>query len=92
MRISLLHTIDGNRRVFEDAANDPGLRVADLRHEVRPDLREAVQHAGTFSADLRAQTKRCLLGLAADSDAVILTCASLGPAVEGIESSPIPIV
>ncbi|RAS14305.1 aspartate/glutamate racemase family protein [Paraburkholderia bryophila] len=92
MRISLLHTIDGNRRVFEDAANNLGLRVEDLRHEVRPDLREAVQRAGKFSADLRAQTNRCLLGLAADSDAVILTCATLGPAVEEIESSPIPIV
>jgi hypothetical protein len=92
MRISLLHTIDGNRRVFEDAANNLGLRVDDLRHEVRPDLREAVQHARTFSADLMAHTNRCLLDLAADSDAVILTCATLGPAVEQIESSPIPIV
>jgi ActR/RegA family two-component response regulator len=41
---------------------------------------------------LRAHTNRCLLDLAADSDAVILTCATLGPAVEEIESSPIPIV
>lgn len=92
MRISLLHTMDGNRRVFEDAAIDLGLKVDNLRHEVRSDLREAVQHAGTFSADLRAQMNRCLLDLAADSDAVILTCATLGPAVEEIESSPIPIV
>jgi len=92
MRISLLHTVDGNRRVFEDAANNLGLRVDDLRHDVRPDLREAVQREGTFSADLRAQTNRLLLTLAADSDAVILTCATLGPAVEEIESSRIPIV
>lgn len=92
MRISLLHTIDGNRRVFEDAAKFLGLRADDLRHEVRSDLREAVQRAGTFSADLRAQTKSALLGLAADSNAVILTCATLGPAVEETHSSPIPIV
>jgi hypothetical protein len=95
MRISLLHTVDGNRRVFEDAANNLGLRVDDLRHDVRPDLREAVQREGTFSADLRAQTNRLLLTLAADSDAVILTCATLGPAVEEIESSrivPAPVV
>ncbi|HEX7910891.1 MAG TPA: arylsulfatase [Paraburkholderia sp.] len=66
--------------------------VDNLRHEVRPDLREAVQNAGTFSAALKEETKRCLLALAVDADTVILTCATLGPAVEEIESTPAPIV
>lgn len=92
MRISFLHTVDGNKRVFEDAAKNLGLRDGDFRHEVRSDLREAVQNAGTFSADLKEETKRCLLALAADADAVILTCATLGPAVEEIEITPVPIV
>jgi hypothetical protein len=92
MRISLLHTIDGNRRVFEDAAKNLGLPVDNLRHEVRSDLREAVQNAGVLTADLREETYRCLLALAADADAVILTCATLGPAAEEFSSSTIPIV
>ena len=92
MRISFLHTIDGNRRVFEDAAKNFGLRSHDLRHLVRRDLREAVQQAGTLSAELKAETNRCLLGLAAESDAVIVTCATLGPVVDEIANSPIPIL
>jgi hypothetical protein len=92
MRISFLHTIDGNRQVFEQAARDLGLHADDLRHEVRADLREAVQQAGTFPIDLRKETSRCLLELAAHADAVVLTCATLGPAVAEIENSPAPIV
>lgn len=92
MRISFLHTVDGNRRVFEDAAKSLGLRVDHLRHEVRSDLRESVQEKGTFSAGLKGETKHCLLALAADADAVILTCATLGPAVEELESTRVPIV
>jgi hypothetical protein len=92
MRISFLHTMDGNRQVFEQAAKTLGLRAEDLHHEVRADLREAVDQAGTFSDELRAQTNQRLLALAADSDAVVLTCATLGPAVADIESPPVPIV
>ncbi|AMV43406.1 hypothetical protein [Paraburkholderia caribensis] len=92
MRISFLHTVDGNKRVFDDAAKTLGLRVDNLRHEVRSDLREAVQDAGTFSAALKGETNRCLLALAAHADAVILTCATLGPAVEELESTQVPIV
>lgn len=92
MRISLLHTIDGNRRVFDAAAEQLGLPAEDIRHEVRADLREAVQQAGAFSAELKARTTHCLLALAAESDAVIVTCATLGPAAEEIEQSVVPIV
>jgi hypothetical protein len=92
MRISFLHTIEGNKRIFEDAAKNLGLPVDHLHHEVRSDLREAVQHAGTFPAELMQETTGCLLALAADADVVILTCATLGPAADEIEGSPIPIV
>ncbi|MFM0551309.1 arylsulfatase [Paraburkholderia sediminicola] len=92
MRISFLHTMDGNRQVFEQAAKTLGLRAEDLHHEVRADLRETVDQTGTFSDELRARTNQRLLALAADSDAVILTCATLGPAVAGIKSPPVPIV
>ncbi|MFM0395951.1 arylsulfatase [Paraburkholderia phytofirmans] len=92
MRISFLHTMDGNRQVFEQAAETLGLRAEDLHHEVRADLREAVDRTGAFSDELRAQTNQHLLALAADSDAVILTCGTLGPAVADIKSPPVPIV
>ena len=92
MRISLLHTIDGNKRVFDEAAKQLGLGDGDLRHEVRPDLREAVQQAGAFSEDLKAQTARCVLDLAADSDAVIVSCATLGPVVDQLQDAAVPIV
>ncbi|TCK86148.1 hypothetical protein B0G74_8692 [Paraburkholderia sp. BL9I2N2] len=92
MRISFLHTMDGNLQVFEQAAKTLGMRAEDLQHEVRADLREAVDQAGTFSDELRAQTNQRLLALAADSDAVILTCATLGPAVADIRSPRVPIV
>ena len=92
MRISFFHTIDGNRQVFEQAAQNFGLRPEDLRHEVRPDLREAIEQAGTFSIDLRKEISHHLLKLAANADAVILTCATLGPAVADIKNSPVPII
>ncbi|WP_144138206.1 arylsulfatase [Paraburkholderia sp. BCC1884] len=92
MRIALLHTIEGNQQIFDDAASSLGLPVENLHHEVRSDLREAVQRAGTLPADIMAQTKQRLLTLAAGSDAVILTCATLGAAADAIESAPVPIV
>ncbi|WP_454874394.1 arylsulfatase [Paraburkholderia xenovorans] len=92
MRISFLHTMDGNRQVFEQAAKTLGMRAENLHHEVRADLREAVTQTGTFSSELKAETNQRLLALAAHSDAVILTCATLGPAVADIGHSPVPIV
>ncbi|MFM0056812.1 arylsulfatase [Paraburkholderia phytofirmans] len=92
MRISFLHTMDGNRQVFEQAAKTLGLRPEDIHHEVRAYLREAVDRTGAFSDELRAQTNQRLLALAADSDAVILTCGTLGPAVADIKRPPVPIV
>ena len=92
MRVSFLHTIESNKRIFEDAAQNLGVPIDHLHHEVRPDLREAVQRAGTFSAGLMEETTGCLRALAADADVVILTCATLGPAADKIEGLPVPIV
>ena len=92
MRISLLHTIDGNRRVFDDAATALGLDAGGLRHAIRAELREAVQQAGTFSPELKERTKHCIADLAAESDVVIVTCATLSPVVDEIEARAIPII
>lgn len=92
MRISFLHTVESNQRVFDDAAKTLGLPSGNLRHELRADLREAVQSAGAMSADVKAETVRCVQALAEDADAVIVTCATLGPAVGDGASAPAPIV
>ncbi|MCC8396025.1 arylsulfatase [Paraburkholderia sp. MMS20-SJTR3] len=92
MRIAFLHTIDGNRQVFEHAATELGVASDDLRHTVRVDLREAIERAGTFTPELKQQTRACLLELAADADAVVVTCATLGPVVAEITHSPVPVI
>jgi hypothetical protein len=92
MRITLLHTIEGNRRIFDDAASDLGLPAAAFHHVVRPDLREAVQTAGQITAQIALEANRCLLDLAADADAVIVTCATLGPMVDAMQRSDVPIM
>lgn len=92
MRISFLHTVESNQRLFDDTAKQLGLAEGDLRHELRPELREAVQRAGTMPAEVKEEATRRLLALAVDADVVILTCATLGAAADDIEHPPVPIV
>lgn len=92
MRISFLHTLEGNRHIFDDAAKDLGFPDKLLRHEVRADLRLSVQQAGTVTAELAAKIKHCVEELSADVDAVVVTCATLSQIVAGIDDLAIPIV
>lgn len=92
MRIAFLHTIDDNPRIFEAAARQLGLRAVDFLHEVRPHLREAVQQAGAMPADVKEETRRCIRELAARAHAVVVTCATLGAALEETESTGVSIV
>lgn len=92
MRISFLHTIGNNQQVFERAAVESGLLLDDLRHSVRADLREAVESAGTSASDAKARTRDCILELAAHADAVVVTCATLGPAVDEMSHTPVPVI
>ncbi|VVE50264.1 arylsulfatase [Pandoraea capi] len=92
MRISFLHTIGSNERLFDDTARSLGFSEENLHHELRPYLREAVQRAGTMPADVKEEACHRLLALAEQADAVILTCATLGAAADSIEHPPVPIV
>jgi Asp/Glu/hydantoin racemase len=92
MRLSFLHTIEINPDIFEQAALDRGLRRDDLRHEVRADLRLQAEQAGGDTAALRAQVADCIRHLAADADAVVVTCATLGALADEMEALPVPIV
>lgn len=92
LRISFLHTVEANQPQFEEAAVSVGLSSANIRHELRTDLREAVEECGALTEDLSSQTVDCLHALAQRSDVVILTCATLGTAADGIQDAAVPIL
>jgi hypothetical protein len=81
LRIACLHTIESNIEPFEAAAGELGIGSLTLQHEVRDDLLAAIGRAGSFNAAIMAETVAALRALAADSDGVLLTCSTLGPAV-----------
>jgi hypothetical protein len=88
MRIACLHTIDSNVPVFQSAAS--GLDAV-LSHQVRADLLARAEAAGGLTGEIRAETASLLRGLAADADAVLLTCSTLGPSVEDVVAS-VPVL
>lgn len=90
LRIACLHTIESNIAVFEAASR--GLDVA-LSHHVRADLLSRSEAAGGLTAEIRDEAAGLLRGLAADADAVLLTCSTVGPAAEQAASGAgVPIL
>jgi hypothetical protein len=61
MHIACLHTAASNIAVFEAAAHRLGLPPGTLRHEVRPELLEAAQHAGALTPEIVQATCAALL-------------------------------
>ncbi|MBI1775051.1 MAG: Asp/Glu racemase [Proteobacteria bacterium] len=94
MRIACLHTVDSNIAVFEAARSDLGLDQVELRHEVRADLLQAAERAGTLTPEITAATAEALLALSRDADAVLLTCSTVGPAVGelALSATPMPVL
>lgn len=84
--IACLHTAGSNIAVFDGALAVSGLAAGGvrLRHHVRPGLLRATEAAGVLTPEIARQVREVLRDLARDADAVLLTCSSLGPAVEGI--------
>lgn len=87
MRITCLHTADSNISVFEAAAKALSIAPHFLQHKVRPDLLAEAERAGKLTADIAKATQLELISLAEKSDVVVLTCSTLGPAVEGITAA-----
>jgi hypothetical protein len=90
MLIGCLHTA---------ATNVPGLDAAaaavegvELRHVVRPGLLAAALAAGQMTDATRAEAEAELRALAAECDAVLLTCSSIGRAVEGMQDEAVPVI
>ncbi len=90
MRIACLHTAASNIAVFAAACPDPSV---ELDHEVRADLLAAAEHAGCVTPEIAARTADALTRLSLTSDAVILTCSTLGPvAGEVAASASVPVL
>lgn len=85
MRIACLHTAASNIALFDAACREIGLKALQLRHEVRPDLLAAAEQAGGLTAAIAAETVAALRTLSSDADAVLLTCSSLGPAIDAVQ-------
>jgi hypothetical protein len=90
--IACLHTADSNMAVFEAAARDMAMPELTLTHHVRADLLAAAERDGAMTPALAAETGRLLAELGRNADAVLLTCSTLGPAVEVVSGAPKPVL
>ena len=89
MRIGCLHTAESNVALFNAARE--GLDIQ-LVHHVRPDLLEATEREGGLTGAIAAETIWALRQLEGEADAVILTCSTLGPAVDLVPETRVPWV
>jgi hypothetical protein len=96
MRIACLHTADSNIAVFDLAQRSRHEAVPEgftLGHAVRADLLAAAERTGGLDAATMAETVAALLALCGDSDAVLLTCSTLGPSVMPARAAtPVPVL
>ncbi|RVT92322.1 Asp/Glu racemase [Rhodovarius crocodyli] len=84
MTIACLHSAASNIPLFEPAAARHGLT---LRHAVRADLLAEAEAAGGATPAILAETRAELARLAPGARALLLTCSTLGPAVD----DPLPL-
>lgn len=89
MRIACLHTIASNVAVFEAARPGPEIR---LRHEVRADFLAAAERSGGLTEEIAAEVAEALRILAADAEAVLLTCSTLGPSIARLAGGATPVL
>ncbi len=87
IRIACLHTAESNVAVFEVAAKEINLPAGVISHQVRPDLLDAAERAGGLNRDIADATASILRELGQNADAVVLTCSTLGPSVDGLEQT-----
>ncbi len=85
-RIACLHTVASNAALFDAALQETGLTEISLHHHVRADLLAAAEREGRLTPAIAAETAALLRDLAAEADAVLLTCSTLGPAAEDAAS------
>lgn len=93
LRIACLHTAESNVETFEAARRRLRLDDVALRHRVRADLLAAAEKAGGPTEAVLQRSVAELATLAGGSNAVLLTCSTLGPAAAMANAaSPVPIL
>lgn len=91
--INCLHTAESNIAVFEAAHRALQRRDLRLQHRVRADLLAAAQRPDADLQRILADAAHELQALAADADAVLLTCSTLGPAADAARrASATPVI
>ena len=86
LRIACLHTAQSNISVFDAALADLGVDGVMLTHHVRADLLADAEREGGLTPEIQRRTREALDALAQTADAVLLTCSTLGPSVDGHET------
>ena len=91
-RLALVHTVGSLPPVFDAIASELAPDV-ELVHLVDESLLEDAISAGRLTADVRDRLRGEVADVAADVDAVLVTCSSVGPAVEiAARENAIPVL
>ncbi|WP_207537073.1 hypothetical protein [Sabulicella rubraurantiaca] len=84
-RLACLHTARSNAALFEAAVDALPVRAAELSHHARPDL---LREPDAATLD---EAARVMEALTRGADSVILTCSTIGRAVERVRA-PCPVL
>lgn len=91
MRIACLHTAVTNVGIYDRALAALSVPSVELVHRVRPDLLDVAEAAGSLTAAVRGRTTDAIVELAADADAVLLTCSTIGPVADHLASTGVQV-
>lgn len=92
-KVAFLHTAGSNTDLFDiHIRQTPAAVTWTVRHEVWPDLLVAASGAEESQVAAFEETRRHLQRLAKQTDAVVLTCSTLGPALEDWKDRPVGVV
>ena len=92
-RIGLIHTVSSLSRLFGELAGSllPGVSLIELTDETL--LRDAIAAGGLTPAIQQRLTRHVDALAMQGADAVMVTCSSLGPAVDTLAAtSPLPLL
>lgn len=92
MNLSFLHTMESNIALFALAAGKAGWSPDQVHHTVRADLRQVISAQPTDRNSAHALVHETLRELAAGANAMVVTCATLGPAVDTMGALDIPVI
>ncbi|CAJ0993406.1 hypothetical protein SODG_002090 [Sodalis praecaptivus] len=90
--LGCLHTAQSNIAIFETAREqqrDDGYR---LTHQVHSHLLQRAEQAGGMTADIAKATQAIIAGMMPQVDGIIITCSSLGQAVETLHAGTVPVL